>query len=119
MRFALVATSAVALAAVPLALSVSGPQMSGEQFLTAVRCVAYHDVTRADAELRDVKMQLNAEARHQPADTAAEAQAEVDAIARQAVNTDSLFDAAMIRADRAQACASARVAEGQAVANAA
>lgn len=118
MRFALFATSAAALAAVPLALSVTGPQMTGEQFLTAVRCVAYHDVTRDDAQLARVKMQLNTEARHQPAETAAQAEAEVDAIARQAVNTESPFDAAMIRADRAEACAGARMAEGPAAAHA-
>ena len=110
MRFALIATSAVALAAIPLVLNASGPQMSGEQFLAAVRCVAYHDVTRNDANLGRAKFQLNGEARRQPAQTAAEARAEVDAIARQAVNTDSASDAAMIRADRAQACASSRFA---------
>jgi hypothetical protein len=119
MRFALIATSAAALAAIPLALSISGPQMTGEQFLSAVRCVAYHDVTHTDAALGEVKMQLNGEARRQPAETAAQAQAEVDAIARQAVNTDSPFDAAMIRADRAEACAGARLAEGPAAGNAA
>lgn len=111
MRFALIATSAAALAAIPLAVNVGGPQMTGDQFLTAVRCVAYHDVTRADAELGEVKMQLNAEARRQTAETAELAQAEVDAIARQAVNTESPFDAAMIRADRVEACAGARLAD--------
>ena len=110
MRFALIATSAIALAAIPLALNVSGPQMSGEQFLAAVRCVAYHDVTRNDANLGRAKFQLNGEARRQPAEMAAEAQAEVDAITRQAVNTDSASDAAMIRADRAQACAGSHFA---------
>lgn len=118
MRFALFATSAAALAAVPLALSVTGPQMTGERFLTAVRCVAYHDVTRDDARLARLKMQLNTEARHQPAETAVQAEAEVDAIARQAVNTGSAFDAAMIRADRAEACAGARLAEGPTAAHA-
>lgn len=118
MRFALFATCAAALVAVPLALSVTGPQMTGEQFLTAVRCVAYHDLTRDDAQLARVKMQLNTEARHQPAETAAQAEAEVDAIARQAVNTGSRFDAAMIRADRAQACAGARLAEDPAAVHA-
>ena len=112
MRFALFATSAAALVAIPLALSVTGPQMTGEQFLTAVRCVAYHDITRDDAQLAQVKMQLNTEALHQSAELAAQAQAEVDAIARQAVNTGSAFDAAMIQADRAEACAGAHLAEG-------
>jgi hypothetical protein len=119
MRFALIATSAAALAAIPLAVGVSGPQMSGEQFLSAVRCVAYHDVTRHDADLSLAKMQLNAEARRQSPETAAEAQAEVDAIARQAVNTESASDAAMIQADRAEACAGARLAQSSAAANAA
>ena len=40
MRLALIATGAAALVAVPLALGATGPQMTGEQFLTAVRCVA-------------------------------------------------------------------------------
>jgi len=119
MRFALIATSAVALAAIPLALSISGPQMSGDQFIAAVRCVAYHDVTRDDANLGRAKFQLNGEARRQPAETAAEAHAEVDAIARQAVNTDSASDADMIRADRAEACAGSHFAYSDAAANAA
>ena len=118
MRFALIATGAAALVAVPLALGATGPQMSGEQFLTAVRCVAYEDVTRPDAELAGVKMQLNAEARHQPAQTAAQAQAEVGAIARQAVNTDSAADAAMLRQEQAEACAGALLAGGAAASNA-
>jgi hypothetical protein len=119
MHFALVATGAAALVAVPLALGVTGPQMSGDQFLSAVRCVAYADVTRPDAELGVVKMELNAEARRQPAATAAQAEAEVGAIARQAVNTESAADAAMLHSERAQACAGAQLAIGAASSDAA
>jgi hypothetical protein len=118
MRLALIATGAAALVAVPLALGAAGPQMTGEQFLTAVRCVAYEDIARPDAELAAVKMQLNAEARHQPAETAAQAQAEVGAIARQAVNTESASDAAMLSQERAEACAGAVLADGAAASNA-
>ena len=118
MRLALIATGAAALVAVPLALGATGPQMTGEQFLSAVRCVAYEDLTRPDAELRGVKFELNAEARHQPAETAAQARAEVGAIARQAVNTESAADQAMLRQERAEACAGAMLADGAAASNA-
>jgi hypothetical protein len=114
MRLALIATGAAALVAIPLAVGAASPQMSGDQFLTAVRCAAYEDVTRPDAELGALKMQLNAEARRQPAETAAQAQAEVDTIARQAVNTNSAADAAMISRERAAACAGSELATGAA-----
>lgn len=86
MRFALIATSVAAAVAVPFAVGASGPQMSGDQFLSAVRCTAYQDIDRSDAELAEVKYQLNTEARRQPAETAAIARAEVRDIARNAVN---------------------------------
>lgn len=107
MRFALIATAAAAVVAVPLALGAAGPQMSDDQFLSAVRCVAYEDVVRPDADLGAAKMELNAEARRQPAETAARARAEVSSIARQAVNTRSAEDAVMIRVEMAEACAGA------------
>jgi hypothetical protein len=119
MRFALIATTAAALVAIPLAAAVAGPQMTGDQFLTAVRCAAYQDITRPDAEVAAVKMQLNAEARRQPAETAAQAEIEVETIARQAVNTESAADAAMIRQERAEACAGGVHAGGATVSDAA
>lgn len=109
MRFALIATSVAAAVAVPLAVSATGPQMTGDQFLSAVRCTAYEDVTRSDAELTEVKWELNAEARRQPAETAALARAEVDSIARKAVNTTSDADTAMIRHEQAAACLGAQL----------
>src|SRR5262245_9899194 len=119
MKFAALTTGAAAFVAVPLALSAIAPQMTGEQFLSAVRCVAYEDVVRPGAQLGLAKMQLNAEARRQSAHTTAQAQAEVGAIALQAVNTNSASDAAMIHEERAQACADAQRAAGAAASNAA
>jgi hypothetical protein len=119
MKFAALATGAAAMVAVPLALTAVAPQMTGAQFLSAVRCVAYEDVARPGAELGLAKMQLNAEARRQPADTTRQAQAVVGAIALQAVNTNSPADAAMIHEERAQACADAQRAAGAAASNAA
>lgn len=112
MRFALAATAAAAVVAIPMALSAAGPQMSGDQFLSAVRCAAYEDVSRANADLGAVKFQLNAEAMRQPAATSAQARAEVSAIARQAVNTESATDAAMLRREQASACVGSQLAAG-------
>lgn len=105
MRFALIATSVAAAVAVPFAVGASGPQMSGDQFLSAVRCTAYQDVARSDAELAEVKYQLNTEARLQPAETAAMARAEVRDIARNAVNSGADANGVMFGA-----CASAQLA---------
>lgn len=103
MRFALIATTAAAVVAVPFALAAAGPQMTSDQFLTAVRCVAYENVT--GAQVADAKYQLNAEGNRQSAETLAAAEAEVSAIARQAVNSQTAQDQAMLRSQRAQACA--------------
>jgi hypothetical protein len=112
MRFALIATSVAAAVAVPFAMGASGPQMSGDQFLSAVRCTAYADITRPDAELSAAKWDLNAEARRQPAATTALARAEVSSIARKAVNIESAADAAMITHELADACLGAQLATG-------
>jgi len=118
MRIALFATAAAALAAVPLAVSVAGPQMSGDQFLAEVRCTAYESAISPNADLGAVRMQLNGEARHQPVETALQARAEAKAIARQAVISESAGDAAMIRAAQASACQGAQLATGVAASNA-
>lgn len=102
MRFALIATTAAAVVAVPFALAAAGPQMTSDQFLTAVRCVAYENIT--GAQVADAKYQLNAEGNRQSAETLAAAEAEVSAIARQAVNSQTAQDQAMLRSQRAQAC---------------
>jgi hypothetical protein len=81
MRFALIATVAAAAVAVPLAVAAGAPQMSGDQFLNEVRCTAYENAS--GAYVAEAKYQLNAEARRQPAETAAQAQAEASDIARQ------------------------------------
>lgn len=111
MRFALIATTAAAVVAVPFAVAAAGPQMSSNEFLAAVRCAAYEDVSGAPVE--GAKYALNAEGRRQSAETVAVAAAEVDAIARQAVNSQTPADQAMLRAQRATACSGAAAgAEG-------
>lgn len=112
MRFALIATGAAALVAIPMALNAAAPQMSGAQFLTAVRCTAYEAVTQPDAQLGAAKMQLNSEARRQPAETAAQARAEASQIARQAVISESGANGSMVRQQQAAACAGAQLATG-------
>jgi hypothetical protein len=106
MRFAVIATVAAAAVAVPLAVSAAGPQMSSDQFLSAVRCTAYEDITRVDEGLAEAKWQLNTEARRQPAETAALAQAEASAIARRVYSAD----AGDLTQEHAAACAGAYLA---------
>lgn len=96
MRFALIATSVAAVAAVPFAAALVGPQMSPDQFLSAVRCTAYAGAVGADA--RAEEWRLNTEARRQAADTTQEARAEARQIARQALNVRTRADAASLRA---------------------
>lgn len=112
MRFALIATAATAAIAAPFAMSASGPQMSGDQFLSAVRCTAYADIDASDAQLAEAKWFLNTEARLQPSETAAQARAEVSDIARKAVNIQTAADAAIIHRERAAACSGAQLASG-------
>ncbi len=112
MRFAFIATSAAAVAAVPLAMAATAPQMSPDEFLSAVRCTAYTDVLSETPSLAQAKYQLNAEARRQPLDTAAQAQADAVRIARQAVNTQTAQDGAILRQQHEAACAGAQFADG-------
>jgi hypothetical protein len=111
MRFAFIATTAAAVVAVPFAMAAAGPQMTSDEFLTAVRCAAYEDVTGAPAA--EAKYELNAEAQRQPAETIAAAEAEVSAIARQAVNSQTAHEQAMLRSQRAAACSTADMASGE------
>lgn len=118
MRFALIATTAAAVVAVPFALAAAGPQMTSQEFLSAVRCTAYEGVT--GAQISEARYELNAEGQRQSAETLAAAEAEVSAIARQAVNSQTAQDQAMLRSQRAQACATspevaAAAADGDAV----
>lgn len=111
MRFALIATAAAALIAVPLAAGAVGPQMSSEQFLNAVRCTAYESAHGRYAELAPERMQLNAEMRHQSLGTAQQARTEARQIALQAVISESAADQAMVGSGLAAACAQAQHAE--------
>ena len=81
MRFSLIAASAAAAIAIPVALAAAGPQLSEDQFITAVRCVAFEDVSGADVGLGAAKYRLNVEATRQPEEAVAAARAEVRAIA--------------------------------------
>lgn len=112
MRFALIATTAAAVVAVPFAFAASGPQMTSDEFVAAVRCTAYADV--AGAPVADAKYELNAEGLRQSAETLAAAEAEVSAIARQAVNSQTAQDQAMLRSQRAAACSTSQAATGMA-----
>ncbi len=117
MRFALIATTAAAVVAVPFAMAAAGPQMSSNEFLAAVRCVAYEGVS--GAQIAEARYQLNAEGQRQSPQTLAAAQAEVSAIALQAVNSQTPADQAMLRSQRAAACSNADVATGAGEASAA
>lgn len=108
MRFAILATTAAAAVAIPLAIAATGPQMTGDQFLSEVRCVAYQDAVLPHADVAEAKYQLNAEARRQPAETAAIARAEASSIAREAVNSARGQDGSII----GDACAGAQLATG-------
>ncbi|HET9230171.1 MAG TPA: hypothetical protein VFO00_02710 [Vitreimonas sp.] len=105
MRFAVIATAAAAAVAVPLAVAASGPQMSSDQFLSAVRCTAYENAVGADA-VSEAKWELNAEARRQPAETAAQARAEASDIARMAYSAEP----GTLTQEQAAACAGAQLA---------
>lgn len=105
MRFALIITSISAVVAAPFIATAGGPQMSGVQFVDAVRCTAYEQVIEPHAQLGLAKANLNAEARRQPAETAARARAEVDAITAQAATVENPADVAMLHQERASACA--------------
>jgi hypothetical protein len=108
MRFAVIATAAAAAVAVPLAVAASGPQMSSDQFLSAVRCTAYENLVGQDAGLTEAKWQLNAEARRQAPETAAQARAEVSDITRKAYSAEPR---ALTR-EQAAACAGGQLATG-------
>lgn len=112
MRFALIATAAAAAVAIPLAAGATGPQMSGDEFLSAVRCTAYSDLDQSDAQLAEARYRLNTEARQQPAAVAAQARAEVTEIARKAVIIQNAADAATIHQERAAACSGGLLATG-------
>ena len=73
MRFALIATDAAAVIAIPLATSATLPQMTRAEFVTAVRCAAYEDLVRRWAAAAVVKFRLNGEAMRQPAEALAQA----------------------------------------------
>ncbi len=112
MRFALIATAAAAAIAVPLAVQATGPQMSGEQFVSAVRCTAYETALGQDAVAE--RARLNIEAQRQPADAVLRAHNEVNTVNAELRAVANPADAAMMRAERASACSTAHVAQGDA-----
>ena len=81
----------------------AGPFMSSNDFLGAARCAALESV---EGQSSWSQAALNAEARRQPAEVAAQARSEVSAIARQAAQADTKEEAADIAAQRNAACAS-------------
>lgn len=108
MRFAIVVTAVAAVIALPLAAGVSGPQMSSNEFISAVRCTAYAVVAGPEARLSEAKYQLNAEARRQSPETTAQAQAEVQSIVRTAATAEP----GTLRQAQTAACVDAHLAGG-------
>lgn len=92
MRFALAATSLAAIAAIPLAVAAAGPSMTGDQFVSAVRCVAYQQAH--GAEVGAAKVDLFWESHRQSPETVAEAISAVRDIAAGADRSDSACGAA-------------------------
>jgi len=111
MRFALIATAAAAAIAVPLAVQASGPTMSGDDFVQAVRCVAYDSAIEASSPA-SAQARLNVEAQRQTADAVMRAHNEVNSVRAEARAVANPADAAMMRAERAAACSPAHVAQG-------
>jgi hypothetical protein len=111
-RFAIITTAVAAAIATLFVAQITGPQMSSDQFLTAVRCTAYENIGRSDPALAEAKWRLNSEARLQPVETAVLARAEVTEIARKAVSIQTAADVAMIHQERAAACSGAQHATG-------
>lgn len=104
MRFAFIATCAAAVVGAPLVAAAATARMDADQFLTAVRCAAYESapaLAGENADIAAVRMQLNAEARRQAPEIAAQARADVVAIAHDA----SAADADTVRNQRNIACA--------------
>lgn len=113
MRFALIATGAVAIAALPAIAAISGPQMDASHFLSAVRCAAYETAaTPRSQEIAALRYELNAEAQRQDPQTAAQAKSEAASIAREAAAIANAGDTLIVGADLASDCsgASAQVA---------
>lgn len=114
MRFALIATGLAALAVAPFVVDVSTSRMEAGDFLSAVRCAALENVTGRGPDFPAMRRQLNAEARRQPVETAAQAIGEIDAITRWAAGVENADKAAILGAERVSACAGAAVAESAA-----
>jgi len=106
MRFALITTVVAAALSAPLVAGATGPSMGQDQFLAAVQCEAYSSLPQFKHETAadyGQQMRLNGEAMRQPAETAARAQAEADAIYQHA-NTAA---APVLRQERNAACGAA------------
>jgi hypothetical protein len=88
MRFALIATSAAAMVAIPLVAGAGSPQMSSDEFVSAVRCTAYEELTRPDADLSLAKYRLNGEATRQSEEIALKAHKAASEIARAVAASD-------------------------------
>ncbi|MFT3727196.1 MAG: hypothetical protein QM759_05170 [Terricaulis sp.] len=89
MRFALIATSAAAVIAIPLAAGAVSPTMTSRDFVSAVRCIAYENAVSPNADLGAAKFRLNTEATHQPQAAVAEAHQAASEIARSAFESEN------------------------------
>lgn len=86
MRIAFITTAVAAVIGAPLLVTATGPQMTANELISAVRCTAYEDIASPDAALSEIKWRLNSEVRRHDAETAALARAEARAGARLALS---------------------------------
>ncbi len=112
MRFALIATAAAAAIAVPMAVDAAGPKMSGDQFVSAVRCTAYEAAVSPQENLSVQRMRLNVEAQRQPQEAVERAHKAVNTVSAAARAVANPADARMMRAERVAACSTAPVLAG-------
>lgn len=120
MRTALIAASVAAVLITPLVIETSGPRMSGEAFVSAVRCAAHDAALDPRGANAAERARLNVEAQRQTTHAVARAHNEVIAISAAHRAVANPADAAMMRAEREAACAGAQeIAASQAGQNAA
>ncbi|MGE0595412.1 MAG: hypothetical protein AB7P07_03555 [Hyphomonadaceae bacterium] len=109
MRFALIATGAAAIAALPMVVAVSTPQMNGQAFVQAVRCTAFESVVDNSRDVAAQRYALNLEAQRQPAETTHLAQAEARAATREAADIVNAGDTVILGQTMRAACSGGAV----------
>lgn len=107
MRTALIAASVAFVFIAPLAIEASGPRMTSEAFVSAVRCAAHEAAAGPRSANAAERAWLNIEAQRQAPEAVARAHNEVISISAAHRAVANPADAAMMRAEREAACAGA------------